>query len=106
MSDKELIKKFCTTKNTDYLNKISDSSKTLIEYSYTVLFQKYGNMEIAKLALKHFNEIDIVYYKESENEARESRKINKNDWKKLSKDEINGMRKNKECYSIQRKRTN
>lgn len=96
MSDKELIKKFCTTKNTDYLNKISErSKKTLIDYSYTVLFQKYGNMEIAKLVLKHFNEIDIVYYKESENEARESKKINKNDWKKLSKDEINGMRKNK-----------
>ena len=44
MRDKDLIKKFCTTKNTDYLNKISDSSKkTLIDYSYTVLFQKYGN---------------------------------------------------------------
>jgi hypothetical protein len=96
MTDKELIKNFCSTKKTEYLKKISENAKKiLIEYSYNVLFQKHGNMEIAKLALKHFGEIDIIKYKEGLNETRESRKINKEDWKKLNKSQIEEMRREK-----------
>ena len=61
MIDKDLINSFCSSRDTKYLNRLTEKAKkTLIEYSYNVLFQKNGNMDIAKLALKHFNEIDII----------------------------------------------
>ena len=96
MIDKELINSFCSSGDTKYLNRLTEKAKkTLIEYSYIVLFQKNGNMDIAKSVLKHFGEIDIIKYKEGLNETRESRKINKEDWKKLNKTQIEEMRKEK-----------
>ena len=54
----EIIKLFCDTKDTKYLNELKDSTKqSLIYEAYTCLVQKYGNQELSKLILEYFGEI-------------------------------------------------
>ena len=91
--DKRLIKTFCSTENTKCLENISDFCKrALIDHSYSVLFHKYGNLKIAKLVLTYYDEIKLITYKEGLNETREFHKIKKQDWKKMSREEIERIR--------------
>jgi hypothetical protein len=58
MKDSDIIELFCVNKNTELLDKLLPITKKLfIDSSYTCLFQKYGNIELAKKILLHYGEI-------------------------------------------------
>lgn len=55
------LKKFCDTKDTKYLKEINYLSQLLlIDVSYSCLFQKYGDLELAKTILKYYGEIETI----------------------------------------------
>jgi len=59
--DLKIIKEFCKTLDTDSLKDLSPEAKELfIDGSYTCLFQKYGNINIAEIVLQYYGEIEKV----------------------------------------------
>ena len=56
-----LMKNFCKTLDTRFIDKLDYiTQQLLIDASYTSLFQKYGNQNIAEIILQHFNEIKKI----------------------------------------------
>ena len=56
--EEKIVKDFCKTLNTDLLKDISPIAKELlIDSSYTCLFQKHGNIQVAETILQYYGEI-------------------------------------------------
>ena len=52
------LNNFCSTRDTKFLDKLDESTKfLLIDAAYSCLYQKYGNLELAKIILQYYGEI-------------------------------------------------
>ena len=55
------LEKFCSTQDTKFLNNIDEITKLLlIDTSYSCLYQKYGNIQLANKVLEYYGEIQNI----------------------------------------------
>lgn len=55
------LEKFCSTKDAKFLDKLDEATKLLlIDTSYSCLYQKYGDLELAKIVLQYYGEISRI----------------------------------------------
>ena len=85
--DLNIIKSFCRNRDSKLLHNLSPIARDLlVDGCFTVLFQKYGDQELAALALEELGEIKKLRFKsnEAEGKAKYKKKNKLVDWKKLS----------------------
>ena len=94
--NQEIIRSFCDNEDPRILHKLTPTAKALlIDGCFSVLFQKFGNHELATVALEELGEIKKLRYKANEAEGKANfqkkkglhRKAVKKAWKKLSEKE-------------------
>jgi len=69
--DQKIIYSFCLEKDPRILHKLTPTAKTLlIDGCFSVLFQKFGDQELATIALEELGEIRKLRYKANEAEGK------------------------------------
>ena len=94
--NQEIIRTFCLEKDPHILHKMTPTAKALlIDGCFSVLFQKFGDQELAAIALEELGEIKKLRYKANESEGKANfqkkkglhGKAARTAWKKLSEKE-------------------